>query len=162
MSVSDEAARERPAPPESVGAVQAQCSRLVAQFLTAMRGAGSPGAATLSFRRLAARMTGRDRSWNAAHPSTFRPANPGSRTGSSHLAIRYHLHVDARGDWRLTANYTQPPSGEISSHLVITGERGNHSGELRGGAWDGRRGECVTIVREILADIARENGVTIP
>jgi hypothetical protein len=157
-----EASRARPVPVVSVSAVQAECSGLVAQYLKAARAAGFAGAATPPFRRLVDRMTGRDRSWTATHSNTFRPSNAGSPTGRSHLSIRYALTVDVRGNWKLTANYSQPPSSEVSSHLVISGERGNYSGELRGASWEGRRSECVTIVREILTDIADENRVTFP
>jgi hypothetical protein len=127
----------------SLSAVQEECSLLVARFLTAKRQAGATGS---PLRRLADRVAGRDRSWIARHPNTF-------HIGRSALAVSYSLTVEPHGAWQLTAHYTQPPSSEVSSHLVISGERGNHSGELRGGSWAGRRHECVTIVREILAEM---------
>lgn len=162
MSGHSEAAPQRPNRLDSARAVQAECSRLVAQFVAAMRAAGVPGAETSWPRRLADRLAGRDRRWYGTHPTIFHPPNPGSRAGSSHLAIRYVLSVGVRGDWRLTANYTQPPSGEVSSQLVTSSEQDNHCGELRGQVWAGRRRQCVTIVEEILTGIAHENGVTIP
>lgn len=153
--------RSTPIPALSIAGVQVECTALVTRFLEAMRAAGFPGASTLPARRPVDRFSGRDRRWIGSHPRTFHPPNPGSRTGSSHLAIRYSLSVHLRGDWQLTAHYTQPPSTESSSQLVISGERGDHSGELRGESWDRRRELCVTIVREILADLAERNGVTI-
>jgi hypothetical protein len=146
----------------SVADVQTQCSGVVADFLQAMQAAGNPGAVTLPGRGFLGRLTKRDLSWAGVHPVIFHPPNPGSRTMRSHLAVTYALTVDTRGGWRLTANYTQPPSTQVSSQLVITDELDDHSGELRGNAWDGRRDQCVTIVREILTGIAGRFGTTFP
>jgi len=126
-----------------------------------MRAVGCPGTTTPHVRRLRDRLSGRDRSWIGSHPVTYTPPNLGSRTGSSHLAVTYTLHVDLQGGWRLTAHYTQPPSGQVSSRVVISSDLADHEGELRGKSWDGRRERCVTIVQEILIDLADKNGVTI-
>jgi hypothetical protein len=105
---------------------------------------------------LADRVTGRDRSWVTLHPATF------SLDGISHLAIRYSLRVEVEGDWQLTAIYTKPPCGDASSKSVITSKRSDRRGELGSPAWRGRHSECVTVVRQILAEIAHSNGVTLP
>ncbi len=121
------------------------CARLVGSFLAAMRAAGNPGATP---------------SWTG-HSAAVPTLNPGSRTGSSHLRVRYSLSVDVRGGWTLSAHYTQPPSMEISSHLLMTGG-GNERAEQPGSYRAGTGRDTVTIVLEILTNLAVANGVPFP